>query len=166
MEPVAPKMEPTAPRMEPASDGVEPGHTNSTEGSVEGAHAVEFSKTVAPLLGRWFLPGGRAEGHPASERIDEYSAESRPGGCPRGDVPARRPAPKSVFSRRADASATVAGGSGPYEITCTVTVRLRGRSSKSISTICCQVPSARRPPTSGIVSDGPITAARRCAWAF
>src|SRR5205085_1112929 len=73
MEPVAPKMEPTAPRMEPASDGVEPGHTNSTEGSVEGAHAVEFSKTVAPLLGRWFLPGGRRN-RPVSERTDEYSA--------------------------------------------------------------------------------------------
>src|SRR5437763_6582797 len=27
----------------------EPGHSISTEGSVEGAHAVEFSKTVAPL---------------------------------------------------------------------------------------------------------------------
>jgi hypothetical protein len=47
--------------MEPASDGVEPGHTISTEGSVEGAHAVEFSKTVAPLLGRCFLPARRVE---------------------------------------------------------------------------------------------------------
>jgi hypothetical protein len=47
--------------MEPVSDGVEPGHTISTEGSVEGAHAVEFSKTVAPLLGRGFLPARRTD---------------------------------------------------------------------------------------------------------
>jgi hypothetical protein len=53
-----------------------------------------------------------------------------------------------------------------HDAICTVTVRCRGRSSKSIRTTCCQVPSARRPSTSGIVSDGPITAARRCAWAL
>jgi hypothetical protein len=46
------------------------------------------------------------------------------------------------------------------ETTWTVTVRVRGRSSKSISTICCQVPSASVPSTSGIVSEGPISAAR------
>ena len=49
----------------------------------------------------------------------------------------------------------------PHDTTWTVTVRRRGRSSKSISTTCCQVPSASRPSTIGIVSDGPITAARR-----
>jgi len=53
-----------------------------------------------------------------------------------------------------------------YDRTCTVTVRCRGRSSKSISTTCCQVPSRSRPSTIGIVSDGPITAARRWAWEF
>ena len=52
----------------------------------------------------------------------------------------------------------------PQESTWTVTVRLRGRSSKSISTICCQVPRTRSPPTIGIVSEGPISAARRWAW--
>jgi hypothetical protein len=50
--------------------------------------------------------------------------------------------------------------------TVTVTVRCRGRLSKSTSTSCCQVPSARRPSISGIVSEGPISAARRCACAL
>ena len=49
------------------------------------------------------------------------------------------------------------------DTTWTVIVRSRGRSSKSISTICCHVPRARRPSITGIVSDGPISAARR--WA-
>ena len=50
-----------------------------------------------------------------------------------------------------------------YESTWTCTSRRRGRSSKSISTICCQVPSTNRPATSGTVSDGPSKEARRCA---
>src|SRR5205085_5989445 len=37
------------PRGSRRTTAYEPGHTVSTEGSVEGAHAVEFSKTVAPL---------------------------------------------------------------------------------------------------------------------
>jgi hypothetical protein len=46
-------------------------------GSVEGAHAVEFSKTVAPLQGRCLLPAGApGSRYPAPERTDEYSAES------------------------------------------------------------------------------------------
>ena len=49
---------------------------------------------------------------------------------------------------------------------CTTTSRLRGRSSKSISTICCQVPSTSAPSTTGTLSDGPISAARRWACAF
>ena len=49
-------------------------------------------------------------------------------------------------------------------LTWTTTVRSRGRSSKSIRTSCCQVPSARRPPTTGIVSEGPIRVARWWAW--
>jgi hypothetical protein len=53
-----------------------------------------------------------------------------------------------------------------HDRTLTVTVRCRGRSSKSSSTSCCQVPSARRPSISGIVSEGPISAARRCACAL
>ena len=62
------------------------------------------------------------------------------------------------------ASAGPPGEAGPaaarasaYDSTWTVTVRRRGRSSKSISTTCCQVPSASRPSTTGIVSEGPIS---------
>jgi hypothetical protein len=54
----------------------------------------------------------------------------------------------------------------PYETTWTWISRRRGRSSKSISTSCCQVPSTSRPPTSGTVSDGPTSDARRCACAL
>ena len=53
------------------------------------------------------------------------------------------------------------GVADPYDSTWTVTFRRRGRSSKSISTTCCQIPSASAPSRSGIVFDGPITAARR-----
>ncbi len=47
-----------------------------------------------------------------------------------------------------------------HELTWTITVRSRGRSSKSISTSCCQVPSARRPSITGTCSEGPISVAR------
>jgi hypothetical protein len=54
----------------------------------------------------------------------------------------------------------------PYASTWTVTVRVRGRSSKSISTTCCQVPSANSPPMIGTATDGPMIAARMWAWAL
>src|SRR6266540_1383292 len=41
-----------------------------------------------------------------------------------------------------------------------MTVRSRGRSSKSISTSCCQVPRASRPPITGTCSEAPISEAR------
>ena len=44
--------------------------------------------------------------------------------------------------------------------TWTITVRSRGRSSKSISTSCCQVPSASRAPITGTACDGPTSVAR------
>ena len=53
---------------------------------------------------------------------------------------------------------------GRQETTCTTTVRSRGRSSKSIRTSCCQVPSARRPPITGTCSEAPISEARWWAW--
>jgi hypothetical protein len=57
---------------------------SSAEGSTEGAHAVEFSKTVAPLLERWLLSTWGALGRPnrlrPPRRTDEYSAENRPCG--------------------------------------------------------------------------------------
>jgi hypothetical protein len=53
-----------------------------------------------------------------------------------------------------------------YDSTDTATTRSRGRSSKSIKTTCCHVPSPSSPRTTGTDSDGPITAARRCACAL
>jgi hypothetical protein len=118
----------------------------STEGSVKSAHAVEFSKTVAPLRKGFPVLWGASAGNQnrfPPERAAEYSARSR----------ARRSVCPELLAEA-------------YDTTWTVTVRVRGRSSKSISTTCCQVPSMRRPSTSGIVSDGPISAARKWAWAF
>jgi hypothetical protein len=40
---------------------------------------------------------------------------------------------------------------------------LRARVSQSTSTICCQVPSASEPLTTGTVSEGPMSADCRCA---
>jgi hypothetical protein len=56
--------------------------------------------------------------------------------------------------------------SASQDRTWTETIRSRGRSSKSTRTTCCQVPRPSSPPTIGIVSLGPITAARRWLWAF
>jgi hypothetical protein len=42
--------------------------------------------------------------------------------------------------------------------------RRRGRLSKSTKTICCHVPSVRRPAANGTVSDGPSSAARTWLW--
>ena len=59
---------------------------------------------------------------------------------------------------------TCAAGRAPYdaaqEMSCTTTVRSRGRSSKSIRTSCCQVPRARRPAITGTCSEEPISDAR------
>jgi hypothetical protein len=138
---------------------------SSTEGSVESVHAVEFSKTVAPLRERVSFPAVRPGPEQGSRGgpISIARRRVRWEGPPRSSetrkhrwcsiAPARGSRRPRCLDRRQDR-------------TCTVTVRVRGRSSKSISTSCCQVPSASRPSTSGTVSDGPITAARRCAWAF
>ena len=40
-------------------------------------------------------------------------------------------------------------------------VRRRGRVSKSMKTICCQVPVMQRPAATGTVNDGPTRAARK-----
>ncbi len=133
------------PEGERSSDGVEPGHTSRPTNRPKSAHAVEFSKTVAPLQEGTPPQGARPDPETAPGRTDEYSA--RIGPCRVCDA---------VGSGRCSAHL--------QDTTWTLTVRCRGRSSKSISTICCQVPSANRPPTRGIVSEGPINAARRCAW--
>ena len=141
-------------KADQSDGGVEPGHTPRSRDRPRGAHAVEFSKTVAPLQeGGSFLVG-----HPRtcrlSERTGKYSAEtvSRK---PRRESTSYRPTEHSRPRLRP-----------LYDSTWTVTTRLRGRSSKSIRTSCCQVPSASSPPTTGIVSDGPMIAARMWAWEF
>jgi hypothetical protein len=109
-------------------------------------HAVEFSKTVAPLPGGESSSGGApGSKEPVPGRTDEYSAPHR-----------RR------LRRRKQCGASFVRPD--QDRTWTLTVRSRARSSKSISTICCQVPSASRASITGIVSDGPISAARRWAW--
>jgi hypothetical protein len=126
-----------------SSDGVEPGHTPRPRNRSKGAHAVEFSKTVAPLQ----------EGFPPQTARPEPVIGSRGGPTSIALEIARNtefPLPGRAERRSAAAQLT----------TWTATVRSRGRSSKSIRTICCHVPSARRPSTSGIDSEGPMIAAR------
>jgi len=108
-------------------------------------HAVEFSKTVAPLL-EGNPPQGRA-------RILEPARGGPTSIAPETDLVA------NAMSRPWGALVRV-----DQDRTWTTIVRSRGRSSKSMRTTCCQVPRASRPSTIGIVSDGPITAARRWAW--
>src|SRR5690242_19537879 len=127
-------------KADQSDGGVEPGHTSRSRDRPRGAHAVEFSKTVAPLQeGASFLVG-----HPRtcrlSERTGKYSAESVPR-KPRRESTSYRPTEHSRTERRP-----------LYDRIWTATTRLRGRSSKSMRTICCQVPSANSPPTTGIVS--------------
>jgi len=142
---------------------------SSTGVRSKGAHAVEFSKTVAPLQGVVLLRGaprtrnrfwgGPVSIAPAVPIVSDFSGDLRRGQPDRrGIVAANRAGRRPLVRWRSRASR--------YETTWTVTTRWRGRSSKSISTTCCQVPSPRRPSSNGIVSDGPIRAARRCAWAF
>jgi hypothetical protein len=126
-------------------DGVEPGHTPRSRIRSKGAHAVEFSKTVAPFR-KVFLLKRRARLRLEPGRTHEYSAGIR---RQLEDSERRRPAPCSAIAQNT---------------TWTETVRSRGRSSKSISTICCQVPRLRRPSVRGKDSEGPIRAARWWAW--
>jgi hypothetical protein len=194
---------------------------SSTEGRSKGAHAVEFSKTVAPLREGDSFPGrvrecfrsrsgpvSIAPAPPHGERTSNGSPEHAK--CPwlrqlyhpylEGRFGPFRPAPgklapaitagsgggrspgKLVPAMTAGSgggrsqaqparrirheSGTPEAGARGYDRTCTVTVRRRGRSSKSIRTTCCQVPSWRWPSTIGIVSEGPMTAALRWAWEF
>ena len=159
------------------SDGVEPGHTPRPRIRSKGAHAVEFSKTVAPLQGVVLFRGAPRTEQQALGRTGEYSARRPDRADFSGDldgannrrgivagVRAERRPPSS--SPRLERCLEREATGRSYETTWTVTTRWRGRSSKSISTTCCHVPSARAPSSSGIVSEGPITAARRCAWAF
>ena len=114
-------------------------------------HAVEFSKTAAPPREDRSLRSAPRPDKPILGQTAEYSARIRSRGLDLLSKTGPAPGGRSAVDQ---------------DRTSTSTVRSRGRSSKSSSTICCQVPSARRPPITGIDSDGPITAARRCACAL
>jgi hypothetical protein len=101
-------------------------------------HAVEFSKTVAPLQ-EGVLPQGRSRVRTAG---------------PRGGPTTIALTTGLVADLRIGRGRPFVGAA--QDTTWTLTVRSRGRSSKSSRTICCQVPSISRPSTTGIVSDGPI----------
>ena len=167
-------------------DGVEPGHTPRPRVGRRVRMLLSFQRP-SHLFGRGFLLRGAPENRTGSRsgpmsiaphsrlgktRADaprEFRAFGRTMGCgPFGH--GRRDPTQSGPGPVARPFTPITPAPAPWPLrasqdrTWTVTVRERGRSSKSISTTCCQVPSASRPSTTGIVSDGPITAARRCAW--
>jgi hypothetical protein len=74
-------------RVDLSGDGVEPGHTLRSRDRPKGAHAVEFSKTVAPL--RKGIPSSRRVQEPPGfpERTDEYSARSPADGSGAEEIP-------------------------------------------------------------------------------
>ncbi len=123
-----------------------------------GAHAVEFSKTVAP----------NREG-------DSFFERRTPGTCPgertgQDSTVLGAPQWRRLGSAGRPGRSILAGSRGGTPArqltTWTETTRSRGRSSKSSRTTCCQVPRPRPPSTIGIDSEGPMIAALRCAWAF
>ncbi len=136
----------TAPREERSNDGVEPGHISRPGFGRRVCMLLSFQRP-SHLLQEGDPPQGRARVlEPVPGRTDEYSAQNR---------------------RRRGGDASRVGGPpvrDGQDRTWTLIVRSRARSSKSISTICCQTPRASRPSTTGIVSDGPMRAARRWAW--
>ncbi len=135
-------------------------HTETAGWPDLGAHAVEFSKTVAPLrrghpglvadAGTLLGPGHRTRkysGSPAGRRL-----------CP------ERGATFSVRLSRPRAARPPGRRDAVQAATWTATVRSRGRVSKSSRTTCCQVPRASLPSTTGMATDGPTIAARAWAW--
>src|SRR4051794_11757784 len=88
---------------------------------------------------------------------------TRKDSAPGGEGKGRR---ASCASRRSRAHGRPRRQPAAHDTTDTETTRSRGRSSKSTSTTCCQVPRPSSPRRTGTDSDGPITAARRCACAF
>jgi hypothetical protein len=141
---------------------------SQANGSACGAHAVEFSKTAVPSR-RGSSSGRTRAGNPMATLASGHTSIA-PDGPARGivceragghsDRPVTRPGrPPIPTTPRARGRAK-----RPQDATCTRTIRWRGRSSKSRSTTCCQVPRARRPPTTGTASEAPMSAARMWAW--
>jgi hypothetical protein len=135
---------PFRPADETGDGGVEPGHTSRPRFGRRVRMLLSFQRP-SHLFGRGILLGGAP------------GSEARPRGGPTSIALAA-----GRFGRATKPAAGRARRTS-QDTTWTVIVRSRGRSSKSISTSCCHVPSVIRPPTTGIVADGPISAARRCA---
>ena len=113
-----------------------------------------LGKEVRMLLSFQRPPRPVGKGTPSQEtRPDARSDRRGPPSIARLPQSLQRPA---RAGRRLGSRGTVAH----QDSTCTETIRSRGRSSKSISTSCCQVPSARWPPWTGTTSDGPMIEAR------
>jgi hypothetical protein len=62
-------------KADQSDGGVEPGHTPRSRERPRGAHAVEFSKTVAPLQEGVSFSGAHPGTVRIPERTGEYSAE-------------------------------------------------------------------------------------------
>jgi hypothetical protein len=178
----------------PATRSADRTWTHTGSRSDPGAHAVEFSKTAAPCREGDSFSRGATRREQRLARTAEYSAQPArpPTGrrvawrrvCGRGTVAhrgrwgtarsggaGRGPERHGLEPPRARPAAPRRGPSRPrrataYDRTCTDTIRSRARSSKSSRTTCCQVPSPSSPPTIGIVSLGPMSAARRWLWAL
>ncbi len=119
----------------PASDG-DRTWTHLGRGSAESAHAVEFSKTVAPLQKGFLRRHARepklSRGGPVSIARNNGPGKRSTAPQPAGPTPGVRNLPPVGFAPlRAPATLEDLDVHG----------RRRGRSSKSIRTNCCHVPS-------------------------
>ncbi len=119
-----------------------------------------------PDTGRESIAGRRRPVGLCPERGATFATGPEPAG------PGRPPARGRPVACAPNAGAPFLAGPEPagpavrraQAATWTATVRSRGRVSKSIRTICCQVPRASFPSTTGIATDGPTIAARAWAW--
>jgi hypothetical protein len=141
----------TVVRVEPASgcssDGVEPGHTPRPRVRPKGAHAVEFSKTVAPLGEGLSSSGARPRFRcRIPGRTDEYrhAEGERSMAAPR--------LPHALAGPSLDSGAKVRkrGRSARHETTWTVTPRARARTAAGPS----ESPCRRSPPRAGPARPG------------
>ena len=115
---------PRGPRGTSSSDGVEPGHTSRPRGRSKSAHAVEFSKTVAPLREGDSFPGRvrerfRSRSGPVSIAPPSPCREGRSCRRDEGSVP-EAAAPRGAAGtalRRGSGPAGADPGPGAYEST-------------------------------------------------
>ncbi len=117
-----------------ASDGVEPGHTSRPRVRSKSAHAVEFSKTVAPLREGSSFPGRvrdhlRSRSGPVSIAPRSPRREGRPRRGRQRSAPGLGPrcAPPGPRGGTVAGWPTGPDGDGAYDRTWTVTMRRWGR---------------------------------------